>query len=82
MDDRRELEETSDADGNFQSSKLVYLPRKTSNFTKFISAVRKNFKFLKVCLTSKKNFEILWRIVLYLSHADPRKVSEKNTALL
>ena len=82
MDDRRELEETSGADGNFQSSKLVYLPRKTTYFSKFISAARKNFKFLIVCLTSKKNFEFFWRIVLYLSHADPRKVSEKNTALL
>lgn len=44
MDDRRELEETSDADGNFQSSKFVYFPRKTSNLSKFISAARKNFK--------------------------------------
>lgn len=44
MDDRRELEETSDAYGNFQPSKFVYLPRKTSNFSKFASVARKNFK--------------------------------------
>ena len=34
----------TDAEGNFHSSKFVYLPRKTSNFSKFVSAARKNFK--------------------------------------